>query len=412
MSRFIPHLVVVLIAVFASKTSAQTQVASRIGNTPPELEIGSFTVVKNTVERHYNDQAFALGQEGDRVFANEAIHARETSSASIKLDDETVLKVGPNSRVVLDKLIYDPDRGEQRLSLRFLSGLMRFTSGSMENKAYEITTPFGSLNIRGTAFTLFMEEALHLFLNEGAITLELLSGETQDLDGSGIGRRFLSVVDGSFSAFSDPDDALYDAMEAFGTTFETPDIQSKVASDYMTAFFNLVTLEACNSAIACLSDLKQHFRRLCDIGVLRTDARRSLVQIRTHVDGRDTAFTGKDEFAGQISREIRSVRAIISTFPAYYGATGACGEIPVHTFQITGMNARSSGGTSVENLTSFQPVRSPSGSSRKSGDGGNRTSNDTDTTGTVSNPGLVTSPGTITPIQPILVSPILITPQF
>ena len=222
-----------LVAVLAFEASAQTQVASLSGALPPEPEIGSFTAVTNTVERRYDSEAFALGQRGGRTFANEAVRALDASSASIRLDDGTVLDVGPNSELTLDSFIYDPERGEQRLSLRFLSGIVRFTTGSMEKQAYEINTPVGSLTIRGT-ITLPMEEALHLVLNEGAITLELFGGEAR-ISTPLIRSVGFSVVDGSFITLSDSDGALTEAMNALELSFDRPNVHSSVVSDYMTA---------------------------------------------------------------------------------------------------------------------------------------------------------------------------------
>ena len=222
MLRSVLPLIVTLVAVLAIEARAQTQVASLRGALPPEPEIGSFTAVTNTVERRYDDLAFALGRAGRADFRQRSRACAEASSASIRLDDGTVLDVGPNSEITLDSFIYDPERGEQRLSLRFLSGIVRFTTGSMEKQAYEINTPVGSLTIRGTEFTLLMEEALHLVLNDGAITLSLFDGEEQDLDARDPDRRFLSVVDGAFITVPDTDGALTEAMNALELTFDTP----------------------------------------------------------------------------------------------------------------------------------------------------------------------------------------------
>ncbi len=325
MLRSVLPLMTSLVAVLALEASAQTQVASLSGALPPEPEIGSFTAVTNTVERRYDSEAFALGKRGGRTFANEAVRALDASSASIRLDDGTVLDVGPNSEITLDSFIYDPERGEQRLSLRFLSGIVRFTTGSMEKQAYEINTPVGSLTIRGTEFTLLMEEALHLVLNEGAITLELFGGEAQDLDALDPERRFLSVVDGSFITLSDSDGALTEAMNALELSFDRPNVHSSVVSDYMTAFFSRITLETCSSGALCLFALERHFDRLCQIGVLRAEARRSLARISARILG-GSAFTAQGEDGDQLAQSLVEVRAVVDTFPKAYGDARACGS--------------------------------------------------------------------------------------
>ena len=429
MLRSILPLFVTLVAVLALEARARTQVASLSGALPPEPEIGAFTAVMNTVERRYDDLPFALGERGKRTFANEAVRALEASSASIRLDDGTVLDVGPNSEITLDSFIYDPKRGEQRLSLRFLSGIVRFTTGSMEKQAYEINTPVGSLTIRGTEFTLLMEEALHLVLNDGAITLSLFDGEEQDLDARDPDRRFLSVVDGAFITVPDTDGALKEAMNALELTFDTPGVHSAVVGDYMTAFFNRVTLETCASGDLCLFALERHFDRLCQIGVLRAEARRSLARIVAHVEKREGGLNDPAGVSEILLESYAAIRAEVDAFPVSYGDAGSCGS-PAEgneAVQVTRVTTQSGGSVKLridevgaDNLTPLQAVQSSSSSSGGGSTGSDDSSNqrrpgstndDYQTPGKVADPGTaLTSPGLITPIQPIVITPIIITP--
>ena len=425
MLRLFLPLIAMLVAVLALEARAQTQVASLSGALPPEPQIGAFTAVTNTVERRYDDLAFALGERGGRTYANEAVRALEASSASIRLDDGTVLDVGPNSEIMLDSFIYDPERGEQRLSLRFLSGIVRFTTGSMEKQAYEINTPVGSLTIRGTEFTLMMEEALHLVLNDGAITLSLFDGGEQDLDARDPDRRFLSVADGAFITVPNTDGALREAMNALELTFDTPEVHSAVVGDYMTSFFNRVTLETCASADLCLYALESHFDRLCQIGVLRAEARRSLARIVTHVEKSAGAINHPTGVAEILLQSYDAIRAEVDAFPVSYGNTRSCGS-PAEgneAVQVTRVTTQSGGSLKLridevgaENITPFQ-----AGQSFSSGSGGGLTSsndssnqrigagtnNNDQTPGKASDPKTTnTSPGLIMPIQPIQITPI------
>ena len=429
MLRSVLPLIATLVAVLALEARAQTQVASLSGALPPEPEIGAFTAVMNTVERRYDDLPFALGERGGRTYANEAVRALEASSASIRLDDGTVLDVGPNSEITLDSFIYDPERGEQRLSLRFLSGIVRFTTGSMEKQAYEINTPVGSLTIRGTEFTLLMEEALHLVLNDGAITLSLFDGEEQDLDARDPDRRFLSVVDGAFITVPDTDGALREAMNALEFTFDTPGVHSAVVGDYMTAFFNRVTLETCARGDLCLFALERHFDRLCQIGVLRAEARRSLARIVAHVEKREGALNDPAGVSEILLESYAAIRAEVDAFPVSYGDARSCGS-PAEgneAVQVTRVTTQSGGSVKLridevgaDNLTPLQAVQSSSsssgGGSTGSDDGSNQrrpgsTNDDNQTPGKFADPGTsLTSPGLITPIQPIQITPIIITP--
>ena len=429
MLRLVLPVLTQLAVVFALDASAQTQVASLRGTLPSEPEIGAFTAVNNTIERRYNDLAFALGERGGRTYANEAVRALEASSASIRLDDGTVLDVGPNSEITLDSFIYDPDRGEQRLSLRFLSGIVRFTTGSMEKQAYEINTPVGSLTIRGTEFTLLMEETLHLVLNDGAITLELSSGEERDLDVRDPDNRFLTVVDGSFTDVADNDRVLTNAMNALEFTFDRPAAHSSVVSDYMTVFFNRVTLEACADGDACLVSIDQHFERLCELGVLRAEARRSLARIVEHIDER-AALTNQTELLEKLLEGYNLMRASVDKFPVAYGETRRCDSTQVDEgeVQVSRVKTQSGGNlylridrVGAEALTPLRSVQSPSSgsgsdsavSSARDTRGQQGGSNDnTETPGKVADPGSsFTSPGITAPNVPIIpITPIQIVP--
>ena len=70
--------------------------------------------------------------------------------------DETSLSVGPRSDVTLDHFIYDANRGTGRMVLSASRGALRFVSGSMESRSYQIRTPVATVGVRGTVFDLLV----------------------------------------------------------------------------------------------------------------------------------------------------------------------------------------------------------------------------------------------------------------
>jgi hypothetical protein len=69
--------------------------------------------------------------------------------AGLRFHDNSDLKVGPKSRVKLDKFIYDPNRSAGSVAIEAAKGSFRFSTGSQTEGSYQVKTPYGTLGIRG-----------------------------------------------------------------------------------------------------------------------------------------------------------------------------------------------------------------------------------------------------------------------
>jgi hypothetical protein len=90
----------------------------------------------------------------DDIYHNELITTGEESATEIVFIDETKLALGPNSSLVLDSFVYDPDPDKASFVMTATAGVFRFVSGKLPKKSYEIHTPTATIGIRGTVFTL------------------------------------------------------------------------------------------------------------------------------------------------------------------------------------------------------------------------------------------------------------------
>ncbi len=75
------------------------------------------------------------------------------SMTQLLLLDQTSFTVGANSRVKIDRFVYDPRARQSAVSATVAKGAFRFMSGSALNKGKErssINTPVASIGIRGT----------------------------------------------------------------------------------------------------------------------------------------------------------------------------------------------------------------------------------------------------------------------
>ncbi len=109
-------------------------------------KIGIASVVKNSVQ---GANARPLSNGSD-VSANERIRTGQLSTAQLLFLDQTTLSVGAQSEVVLDRFVYDPDRGNGKVVVNAGVGAFRFVSGAQKSSAYEIRTPVATIGVRGT----------------------------------------------------------------------------------------------------------------------------------------------------------------------------------------------------------------------------------------------------------------------
>src|SRR5262249_9418971 len=111
--------------------------------------IGTAAIMKSDVTGTL-EAARRLLKSGDAVIQHESIADGQTGSAQLLSNDETALTMGSNSQVVLDKLVYDPEKKKGELAIRAVSGAFRFVSGSGPKEGYKITTAVGTIGVRGT----------------------------------------------------------------------------------------------------------------------------------------------------------------------------------------------------------------------------------------------------------------------
>ena len=120
--------------------------------------IGSTTTVQNQVTRELSGAAGTLSV-GDAVYRNEVVKTGEASLAKLVFLDSTNLAVGPTSRVVLDRFVYEGDPNAEKVAVGLAKGLFRFTTGGLDKKAYTITTPTAAIGVRGTVLDIDVRSA-------------------------------------------------------------------------------------------------------------------------------------------------------------------------------------------------------------------------------------------------------------
>jgi len=94
---------------------------------------------------------------GAAVMASDRIVTGADGSVGITLRDETLLSVGPNSSVWLEKYAFDPTTHEGALNATVKKGTMAVISGKLSKQnpnAVQFKTPSSILGVRGTEFVI------------------------------------------------------------------------------------------------------------------------------------------------------------------------------------------------------------------------------------------------------------------
>jgi hypothetical protein len=95
----------------------------------------------------------------DNVYSEEVIETDADAATRIVFVDGTELSMGPSSRMVLDRYVYDPNSGAGEMAMRMVTGVFQFASGNIPSAGYDLGTPFGNLAIRGTVCDWVLDPA-------------------------------------------------------------------------------------------------------------------------------------------------------------------------------------------------------------------------------------------------------------
>jgi hypothetical protein len=148
-----------------------------------QITIGNTRVVVKTVIGSFEGDLRVLQLEDD-VYHNELIETEEESATKLIFLDETTLTLGPESSVVLDSFVFDPDPSKASLVMTATKGIFRFASGTLPKNAYRLHTPAATIGIRGTVLDLAIEPdagggptVVRIALQEGEATVGSCRGE-------------------------------------------------------------------------------------------------------------------------------------------------------------------------------------------------------------------------------------------
>jgi hypothetical protein len=92
---------------------------------------------------------------GASVQEKDRITVPAESSIGISMNDETLLSLGQNSSMIIDKYTFNPVTREGQVETSILKGTLRFVTGLIGRahpEAIAVNTPVATMGIRGTDF--------------------------------------------------------------------------------------------------------------------------------------------------------------------------------------------------------------------------------------------------------------------
>jgi hypothetical protein len=122
---------------------------------------------------------------GSDIFIGDRVETGDKGLVQIKFADQTELVVGPRSALVIDDYLLRADNSIGKLAVNALAGTFRFSSGTSPKDRYQITTPTGTIGVRGTELDFVVTPTnTDVLVFSGAVRMCNLGGQCAELTNS------------------------------------------------------------------------------------------------------------------------------------------------------------------------------------------------------------------------------------
>lgn len=173
MQKLVLSLAACLLLIAPSAAGAATGTAKGV-NPDASAETGSET------------RTLVVGAD---VFIGDLIKTGPAGQVQIKFSDNTELVVGPRSSLVIEDYLLREDGSAGKMAINTFAGTFRFVTGNAPKDRYLITTPTGTIGVRGTAFDFTntlagagLPQSTSIMLYHGAVVACNLDGKCVVLD--------------------------------------------------------------------------------------------------------------------------------------------------------------------------------------------------------------------------------------
>ena len=148
-----------------------------------DIEIGVAAAINPDVTSTPPAQEKRLLLVGANVFHNERVVTGEKGQTQMLFVDQSALTIGPNSEVVLDEFVYDPDTETGTIVLNATKGLFRLVGGKISKDGpVVLNTPTATIGIRGGIILVNIAE-------NGATEATFLFGQSMQITSADVTRE-------------------------------------------------------------------------------------------------------------------------------------------------------------------------------------------------------------------------------
>jgi hypothetical protein len=120
--------------------------------------IGTLNAIKGMVLAIHSDEKTAyILKKGNKLYTHDTLISEEQSKAQAELNDGSFISLGPYTKMVFDKSVYDPSKPARNSLLNLLFGKARFIVTKLANfrsSPFKVRTPTAVAGVRGSDFAL------------------------------------------------------------------------------------------------------------------------------------------------------------------------------------------------------------------------------------------------------------------
>lgn len=162
-----------------SRSLFAAAIAAGFAGAPAAARVGVTSVTDGEPLGQPPTEAERVLRVGIDIQASERVTTKANDRAHVVFLDGTALTIGPNSVLVIDKYVYDPDRKAGAMALSTTRGVLRFVGGSIsKNSEVTVMTPSATIGIRGGIATVAVAE-------NGATTAHFIYGDSMRVTSQG-----------------------------------------------------------------------------------------------------------------------------------------------------------------------------------------------------------------------------------
>jgi len=143
-------------------------------------QVGTATAVNPLSEGTPPGTATAPLTVGARIIHKEHIHTTPTGTVQLAFLDKSTLSIAPNTSIVINDFVYDPNSGKGHMLTTLTQGALRFVGGALSHAGEaSIATPAAAVGIRGGTVTIVIDQhGVHIINQFGIITIHNGAGTT------------------------------------------------------------------------------------------------------------------------------------------------------------------------------------------------------------------------------------------